>query len=159
MPSVQPSKLYVTPFTVCAAGATNVRSKPTIAGDWYGVCVGAPSSWIGSPGGSVASVRFTFCGYTSRNVECVKPLESVTVRRMRYQMLCSVSWATGGTSKVSDATPAYGAMYGWLWASCCRSTCHVNALGGQIAVFEVRAGAAEADDGRRRSRACPRRAR
>ena len=66
---------------VAVGGAWMVCGLPTTLST--GPVTGCPSIDSGTPAGLLASVSWTFTGWTSKVVVKVAPAESVTVRMMR----------------------------------------------------------------------------
>ena len=86
-------------------------------------------SW--RPAGFDEKVIVTFRGRRSKNVDVLRPPESVTVRWMRYQTLSEVSPVVGITN-VPLFTPVHGARNGWKCVSWWKSTCHSKAVAGRV---------------------------
>ena len=72
------------------------------------------SSW--RPDGIVTSWIATVRGITSRNVDDVRPPESVTVRWIRYQTFGSV-WPTLSAVNDPDVAPLVEGRNGWVWSA------------------------------------------
>jgi hypothetical protein len=79
-PSDHDTNSYVVPPDTCVAGASMLRTIPTTLSKVSGVAMGCASSRSWRPAGTVAIVRLTLRGSTSRNVVWVCPAESRTVR-------------------------------------------------------------------------------
>jgi hypothetical protein len=108
--------VYVVPLFVCGETTPRVRWIPSTPTTLAGVASGWPSRVSWRPDGLVAKDIVVLRGTTSVYVVEVSPVESVTVRWMRYQTLAEVSPVVG-TTKEPDLAPVQGAMNGWVCVS------------------------------------------
>src|SRR5688572_24260440 len=80
-PSDQPAKWYVTPPRDCGVGALMELLEPTITVRLKGVACVRPLMPTWSPPGLVAKLSATVLGWSVTLRVCVRPPESVAVRR------------------------------------------------------------------------------
>src|SRR4051812_3056420 len=114
-PSDQESNTKLAPLIVCTAGASSSLAAPTTPAKARGVACGCPSTFTCTPGTLAWTLIVAVLGRTSRYVVVISPVESWTVRVMRYQTSVAPCPVVGIVKDPPEA-PDVAGRNGWTWS-------------------------------------------